>query len=136
MGDAVLGHLERFQSNVLGRIEEMRNLPPERIAIVTTGSQGEPTSALSRMANRDHRWVQIVPGDTVVLSASPIPGNEAFVYGVVDNLFKLGAHVYYNRMDNIHVRGHAAQEELKLIQSLFNFIVNISQVAITDTIRR
>ena len=69
-----------------------------RVAIVTTGSQGEPTSALARMANRDHRWVQIVPGDTVVLSASPIPGNEQYVYNMVDNLFKLGAHVLYNRV--------------------------------------
>jgi ribonuclease J len=111
------GYLE-VPDGVLGRIEEMRNLPVHRVAIVTTGSQGEPTSALSRMANRDHRWVQIVPGDTVVLSASPIPGNEQFVYNVVDNLFKLGAKVLYNRVDNIHVRGHAAQEELKLLLSL------------------
>jgi ribonuclease J len=103
---------------IIGRIEEMRHLPPERVAVVTTGSQGEPTSALARMANRDHRWVQIVPGDTVVLSASPIPGNEQYVYNVVDNLFKLGARVLYNRVENIHVRGHAAQEELKLILSL------------------
>jgi len=105
-------------AGTIGRIEEMRNLPHERVAIMTTGSQGEPTSALARMANRDHRWVQIVPGDTVVLSASPIPGNEQFVYGVVDNLFKLGARVLYNRVENIHVRGHAAQEELKLVLSL------------------
>lgn len=112
-----LGYLD-VPEGVLGRIEELRNLPPARVAIVTTGSQGEPTSALARMANRDHRWVQIVAGDTVVLSASPIPGNEQFVYNVVDNLFKLGASVLYNRVDNIHVRGHAAQEELKLLLSL------------------
>lgn len=111
------GYLD-VPDGVLGRIEEMRHLPPERVAIVTTGSQGEPTSALARMANRDHRWVEIVPGDTVVLSASPIPGNEQYVYNVVDNLFKLGAHVLYNRVENIHVRGHAAQEELKLLLSL------------------
>src|SRR5947209_1304765 len=102
----------------LGRIEELPTLPPERVAIITTGSQGEPTSALSRMARRDHRWVEIIPGDTVVLSASPIPGNEQYVYNVVDNLFKFGAHVLYNRVENIHVRGHAAQEELKLILTL------------------
>src|SRR5579883_1043218 len=112
-----MGYLDA-PNGVLGRIEEMRHLPPDRVAIVTTGSQGEPTSALARMANRDHRWVEIVPGDTVVLSASPIPGNEQYVYQVVDNLFKLGAHVLYNRVENIHVRGHAAQEELKLILSL------------------
>src|SRR5579883_388676 len=111
------GYLEA-PSGVLGRIEELGRLPPERVAIVTTSSQGEPTSALARMSNQEHRWVDIIPGDTVVLSASPIPGNEQYVYQVVDNLFKLGAHVLYNRVDNIHVRGHAAQEELKLILSL------------------
>ncbi|HZQ34346.1 MAG TPA: ribonuclease J [Dehalococcoidia bacterium] len=111
------GYLEA-PNGVLGRIEELGRLPPERVAIVTTGSQGEPTSALARMSNQEHRWVDIIPGDTVVLSASPIPGNEQYVYQVVDNLFKLGAHVLYNRVDNIHVRGHAAQEELKLILSL------------------
>jgi len=111
------GYLE-VPNGTLGRIEEMRNLAHARVAIVTTGSQGEPTSALARMANGDHRWVQVVSGDTIVLSSSPIPGNEAFVYSVVDNLFKLGANVLYNRVDNIHVRGHAAQEELKLILSL------------------
>jgi ribonuclease J len=70
------------------------------------------------MANGDHQHVQIQPGDTVVLSASPIPGNEALVYRTVDNLFRLGARVLYNRTDNIHVRGHAAQEELKIIHAL------------------
>jgi ribonuclease J len=70
------------------------------------------------MANGDHQHVQILPGDTVVLSASPIPGNEALVYRTVDNLFRLGARVMYNRTDNIHVRGHAAQEELKIVQAL------------------
>ncbi|HLZ72958.1 MAG TPA: ribonuclease J [Dehalococcoidia bacterium] len=111
------GYLEA-PNGVLGRIEELGRLPAERVAIVTTGSQGEPTSALARMSQQEHRWVDIIPGDTVVLSASPIPGNEQYVYQVVDNLFKLGAHVLYNRVDNIHVRGHAAQEELKLILSL------------------
>jgi ribonuclease J len=93
-------------------------LPDNKVVVCCTGSQGEPTSALARMANGDHRWVQIKSGDTVILSASPIPGNEGYVYAVVNNLFKLGAHVLYNRIDNIHVRGHAAQEELKLIQTL------------------
>ncbi|HET7738144.1 MAG TPA: ribonuclease J, partial [Tepidiformaceae bacterium] len=85
---------------------------------ITTGSQGEPTSALTRMANGDHRHISIVEGDTVVLSASPIPGNEQAVYRNVDNLFRLGANVLYNRVANIHVRGHASREELKLIQGL------------------
>jgi ribonuclease J len=103
---------------VLGRIEELSRLPDNRVVVCCTGSQGEPTSALARMANGDHRWVQIKENDTVILSASPIPGNEGYVYAVVNNLYKLGAHVLYNRMENIHVRGHAAQEELKLIQTL------------------
>jgi len=112
-----LGYLDDPRG-VLGRIEEMNNLPPKRVVIMSTGSQGEPTSALARMANRDHRWVDIMPGDTVILSSSPIPGNEQLVNRVIDNLFKLGAQVYYNRVANVHVRGHAAQEELKLILSL------------------
>jgi len=99
-------------------VNDLRQLPPEEVVIVTTGSQGEPTSALTRMANGDHQHVQIQPGDTVVLSATPIPGNEALVYRTVDNLFRLGARVLYNRTDNIHVRGHAAQEELKIVQAL------------------
>lgn len=108
------------RDGTLGRIEEMRHLPPDRITIMTTGSQGEPTSALARMANRDHRQVEIVSGDTVVLSASPIPGNEMLVNRVIDDLFKLGAQVFYNRIASVHVRGHAAEEELKLVLSLAN----------------
>ena len=72
---------------------------------MTTGSQGEPTSALTRMANQDHQHITIVPGDTVVLSASAIPGNESLVYRTVDNLFRLGARVLYNRIADVHVRG-------------------------------
>lgn len=112
-----LGYLDA-RDGTLGRMEEMRNLPHDRVTIMTTGSQGEPTSALARMANRDHRQVQIVAGDTVILSASPIPGNELLVNRIVDNLFKMGAQVLYNRVANVHVRGHASQEELKLILAL------------------
>jgi ribonuclease J len=112
-----LGYLNG-RDGTLGRLEEMRNLPHDQVTIMTTGSQGEPTSALARMANRDHRQVQIVAGDTVVLSASAIPGNELLVNRVVDNLFKMKARVLYNRVANVHVRGHASQEELKLILSL------------------
>lgn len=112
-----LGYLHDPE-NVVTRIEEMRGVPSDRVVIMSTGSQGEPTSALARMANRDHRYVEIEHGDTVVLSSSPIPGNEGLVNRVVDNLFKLGAQVYYNRVANVHVRGHAAQEELKLVLSL------------------
>jgi ribonuclease J len=92
--------------------------PQSRLVVITTGSQGEPTSALTRMANGDHRHITIEKGDTVVLSANPIPGNETAVFRNVDNLFRLGADVLYNRVSNIHVRGHASREELKIIQSL------------------
>jgi ribonuclease J len=96
----------------------MRNTPMSKLVVVTTGSQGEPTSALTRMANGNHRHIQIAQGDTVVLSASPIPGNEQAVYRNVDNLFRLGADVLYNRVANIHVRGHASREELKILQAV------------------
>lgn len=99
-------------------VEEMRNTAPAKLIIVTTGSQGEPTSALTRMANGDHRHVTIVEGDTVVLSSSPVPGNERAVYRNVDNLFRLGAEVMYNRMSNVHVHGHASREELKILQAV------------------
>ena len=112
-----MGYLDD-PGGVLARIEDLSRTPDNRVVVMSTGSQGEPTSALARMANRDHRWVDIQHGDTVVLSSSPIPGNEQLVNRVVDNLFKLGAEVYYNRIANVHVRGHAAQEELKLILSL------------------
>jgi ribonuclease J len=107
-----------FPREMTLNVNELRNTPPDQVAIVTTGSQGEPTSALTRMANGDHQFVQIMPGDTVVLSASPIPGNESLVYRTVDNLFRLGARVLYNRIADVHVRGHAAQEELKIVQAL------------------
>ena len=111
------GYLD-FPREMTLSVSDLRNTPADEIVIVTTGSQGEPTSALTRMANGDHQHIQIQRGDTVVLSASPIPGNEALVYRTVDNLFRLGARVLYNRTDNIHVRGHAAQEELKIVQAL------------------
>ena len=112
-----LGYINAPDGLIIG-VEEMRNTPPSKLAIVTTGSQGEPTSALTRMANGDHRHVTIAKGDTIVLSSSPVPGNEQAVYRNVDNLFRLGADVLYNRISNIHVRGHASREELKIIQGL------------------
>lgn len=108
----------RAPEGVFVGVEEMRRLPPSALAVVTTGSQGEPTSALTRMANGSHRHVDIVEGDTVVLSANAIPGNEQAVARNVDNLFRQGARVLYNRAGNVHVRGHASQEELKIVQSL------------------
>jgi ribonuclease J len=103
---------------MLVSVRELPNVPHEKLCIVTTGSQGEPTSALTRMANQDHQHVRIVDGDTVILSASAVPGNEQLVHRTVDNLFKLGANVLYNRIADVHVRGHAAQEELKIIHTL------------------
>jgi ribonuclease J len=104
--------------NILAPLQQMKGLSPERIAIVTTGAQGEPMSALARMANRDHRHVEIQRGDTVVLSSSPIPGNELLINRTIDNLYRLGAQVLYSRIADVHVRGHAAQEELKLMLGL------------------
>lgn len=112
-----LGYLQD-PNRVLVRIEDMHKYDPNEIVVMTTGTQGEPTAGLARMANRDHRFIEVIPGDTVVMSASPIPGNEGLVNRVIDNLFKLGARVLYNRVANVHVRGHAAQEELKLTLSL------------------
>lgn len=103
---------------VLIKSGEMKHLPDDQIAIVCTGSQGEPMAALSRMANRDHRSITIQKGDTVVISASPIPGNEVSVYKVIDNLYKLGANVIYGNDMHVHVSGHAAQEELKMLLNL------------------
>jgi ribonuclease J len=111
------GYLE-FPRELSMSVNDLRSLPDDQVTVITTGSQGEPTSALTRMGNGDHQHVQIVPGDTVVLSATPIPGNEALVYRTVDNLFRLGASVLYNRVADVHVRGHAAQEELKIVLSL------------------
>ncbi|MFH1775418.1 MAG: ribonuclease J [Chloroflexota bacterium] len=112
-----LGYL-KVPDGILGRIDELPGLPPERVVFVTTGSQGEPTSALVRIANRDHRHVHIHRGDTVVISATPIPGNEALVNRTVDALFKQGAQVVYNKLAQVHVHGHASQEELKLLLNL------------------
>jgi ribonuclease J len=112
-----LGYLNA-PDGILGRIEDVKGLPNNKIVLVTTGSQGEPTSALVRMANQDHKHVRIQKGDTVVLSATPIPGNESLVNRTVDNLYKLGAQVLYNKLGMVHVHGHASQEELKLILSL------------------
>ena len=112
-----LGYLDAPEG-LLGRIDEVKGLPPDKIVLVTTGSQGEPTSALVRMANRDHRHVHIQRGDTIVLSATPVPGNESLVNRTVDSLFKQGARVMYGKLGQVHVHGHGSQEELKLLLSL------------------
>ncbi len=112
-----LGYL-KVPKDVLIEIEALRNYPPESTVIITTGSQGEPLSALHRMAFSDHRQVSIMPGDMIIISATPIPGNEKFVDKVVNELMRRGAEVVYERMYDVHVSGHACQEELKLMMSL------------------
>jgi ribonuclease J len=112
-----LGYLDA-PDGILARLDELKGMPHNKIVLVTTGSQGEPTSALVRIANRDHRQVHIVPGDTVVISATPVPGNEALVNRTVDDLFKQGARVLYDKVAQVHVHGHASQEELKLLLNL------------------
>jgi len=111
-----LGYL-RAEPGTLIRTHEASNLPDDQVAIVCTGSQGEPMAALARMANRDHQHIKIKPGDTVVVSASPIPGNEVSVGRVINNLFRLGADVIYG-VQGVHVSGHAAQEELKMVLAM------------------
>jgi ribonuclease J len=112
-----LGYLHA-PDGILSRLDQLRGLPHNKVVFVTTGSQGEPTSALVRMANRDHREVHIIPGDTVVISATPVPGNEGLVNRVVNSLFKQGARVLYDKVAQVHVHGHASQEELKLLLTL------------------
>ncbi len=112
-----LGYLTA-PDGTLGRLDELRGMPHNKIVFVTTGSQGEPTSALVRMANRDHRQVHIVTGDTVIISATPIPGNESLINRTLDSLFKQGAQVFYSKVAPVHVHGHGSQEELKLLLNL------------------
>ncbi|MHC1721333.1 MAG: ribonuclease J [Clostridiaceae bacterium] len=99
-------------------IDDINKYPNDKIVIITTGSQGEPMSALTRMALSEHRKVNIIPGDMVVISASPIPGNEKLVSKVINLLFQKGADVIYESLEDIHVSGHACQEELKLMHAL------------------
>jgi len=112
-----LGYLDIGRDELL-RPEEIEALPPKKVAIVCTGTQGEPTSALVRMANQEHRWVTVREGDTVILSASAIPGNEELIHRTINSLFRLGAKVYYPPMQPVHVSGHASQEEQKLLLTL------------------
>ncbi|HNX29119.1 MAG TPA: ribonuclease J [Syntrophomonadaceae bacterium] len=112
-----LGYMD-IPANILIEIEDISKYANNQIVIVTTGSQGEPMSALTRMATGDHRWVSIQPGDTVIISATPIPGNEKLVAKTVDLLFKQGAEVIYDKSKGVHVSGHAAEEELKILINL------------------
>lgn len=114
-----LGYL-RITDGMLIEPEEVGKMAGDRVVILSTGSQGEPMSALTRMARSTHRKVDILPGDTVVIAATPIPGNEKYVGRTVDELFRLGAHVIYGpgSVSGVHVSGHGSQEELKLMLNL------------------
>ncbi len=112
-----LGYL-KVPDGVLIDIESVNKYPPENLVIVTTGSQGEPMSALSRISTNMHKQVVVTPNDFIIISATPIPGNEKHVTKVVNELMKNGAEVVYESMYEVHVSGHACQEELKLILSL------------------
>lgn len=112
-----LGYLH-VPDGVLIDVDELRSYPPEKLVIITTGSQGEPLSALSRMASASHRSIKVGPGDFIIISAKPIPGNEKMVTRVVNGLLSLGADVIYEGMYDVHVSGHACQEEQKLILTL------------------
>lgn len=112
-----LGYMS-IPENFIVRPEDVSKVPPEELIILTTGSQGEQFAALSRIARDEHKQVKITPGDTVIMSASPIPGNEKSVNGLINNLFARGAEVIYGRDENIHVSGHASQEEQKILLNL------------------
>ena len=112
-----LGYID-CPENIFIDIDMINNYPDENLVIITTGSQGEPMSALTRMAAGDHRKVKITPNDLVIISATPIPGNEKFVSKVIDDLMQIGAEVVYSSLEAIHVSGHACQEEQKLMIAL------------------
>lgn len=118
MGIAVeMGYLQ-VPDGVLIDIDLLNRYPREKVVLITTGSQGEPMSALTRMAFADHRKVEVGPEDFIIISARPIPGNEKTVGAVVDELLKRGCEVIYESMYEVHVSGHACQEELKIIQGI------------------
>ena len=112
-----LGYLD-VPDGIIIDIDLINRYPKEKVVLITTGSQGEPMSALSRMANSDHRKVEVGPGDFIIISANPIPGNEKTVGSVINELMKRGCKVVYESMYEVHVSGHACQEELKIIQGL------------------
>src|SRR5690606_27190257 len=104
-----LGYLD-FPPSMFIDSSDVDKYPPERVVVLSTGSQGEPMAALSRMAASEHRQLEIMPGDTVIISAHPIPGNERLVGRTINQLYKLGATVVHGELHGVHVSGHAAQE--------------------------
>ncbi|MEA4882043.1 MAG: ribonuclease J, partial [Clostridia bacterium] len=112
-----LGYLH-VEPGTLVEVEALDSVPASKTVVITTGSQGEPMSALTRMAMSDHRKISIVPGDTVIISASTVPGNERMIGSTINRLFKQGAEVIYEAFSGFHVSGHASQEELKLMINL------------------
>jgi ribonuclease J len=109
-----LGYLD-IPVNLIMNIRDVNNLPPEKVLVLSTGSQGEPYSALSLLTNHSYKQLSLRPGDTVILATKPIPGNELIVYRLVDQLFRKGIEVIYGKDAGVHVSGHAAQEEIKLL---------------------
>ena len=114
---AKIGELT-IPENTIVELDRQKNIPDKDLCIVSTGSQGEPMSALTRMAADDIKNVKIGSNDTIIISASPIPGNEKMIYSVINSLYKKGAEVVYETLEKIHVSGHACQEELKILHSL------------------
>jgi len=112
-----LGHID-VSDNMEISISDVKNFPDDEIVIITTGSQGEPMSALARMAAGTHKQIRIIDGDTVILSSKFIPGNERAIAGIINKLYKKGANVIYEKISDVHVSGHAFQEELKLMINL------------------
>ncbi len=112
-----LGYMS-FPDGLLISVDQVNDYPPDWVVILTTGSQGEPMSALTRIANDEHKRIKIVPGDTVVISATPIPGNERSVANTINALFLRGANVVYGRESGVHVSGHACREEQKLMLNI------------------
>lgn len=116
---SAIGELD-IPKNILVDIDKIKNIPDKDLVIISTGTQGEPMSVLTRMASDDYPQVAIGKNDTIIISASTIPGNEKSIFDVINNLYRKGAEVVYESIENIHVSGHACQEELKIFHSLIN----------------
>ena len=104
--------------DTLVSVKQLNNLPDNQAVVLSTGAQGEPLSALSRIANREHPQVQVQKGDTIILSATPIPGNEALVHRTINNLYRHGATVFYSTRNRVHVSGHASAADLRIVLNL------------------